>query len=48
MGFKKGRRSSEPADCVDVARKLAETMEIPFETVAAVTTANASSFFGLE
>jgi len=48
MGFKKGSRSSEPADCVDVARKLAETMETPFETVAAVTTANASSFFGLE
>mmetsp|Transcript_30323 Transcript_30323/g.72666 ORF Transcript_30323/g.72666 Transcript_30323/m.72666 type:complete len:295 (+) Transcript_30323:70-954(+) len=48
MGFKKGRRSSEPADCVDVARKLAETLEIPFETVATATTVNATTFFGLD
>lgn len=48
MGFKKGRRSSEPADCVEVAQKLAETISIPFETVATVTTTNAVTFFGLE
>ncbi|CAJ1916954.1 unnamed protein product [Cylindrotheca closterium] len=48
MGFKKGRRSSEPADCVDVARKLAETLEMPFETVATATTVNATTFFGLD
>jgi len=48
MGFKKGRRSSEPADCADVAKKLAETVGVPALTVGDVTTANAMSFFGIE
>ncbi|KAL9189516.1 hypothetical protein ACHAXT_009191 [Thalassiosira profunda] len=48
MGFKKGRRSSEPADCVDVARRLAETVGVPFETVCETTTANARRFFRIE
>jgi TatD family hydrolase len=48
MGFKKGRRSSEPADCVDVARKLAETMDKSFPTICDTTTASAIEFFGLE
>eukprot|EP00980_Cylindrotheca_fusiformis_P019716 scaffold6886_cov106-Cylindrotheca_fusiformis.AAC.5 len=47
MGFKKGRRSSEPADCVDVAKKLAETLDVPFPTVCETTSANAVEFFGL-
>ncbi|KAL3937325.1 MAG: hypothetical protein SGBAC_007555 [Bacillariaceae sp.] len=48
MGFKKGRRSSEPSDCVDVARKLAEALQKPFDLVATVTTRNATIFFGLD
>jgi TatD DNase family protein len=48
MGFKKGRRSSEPADCVDVAQKLAETLNVPFSTVCCTTTANAIKFFNIE
>lgn len=48
MGFKKDRRSSEPMDCIDVAAKVAETINVPFQTVCDVTTANALKFFGLE
>ena len=48
MGFKKGRRSSEPIDVIDVARKLSEVMVIPFEDVCKVTTATADSFFKLK
>ena len=47
MGFKKERRSSEPADCVDVARKLSETVGLPFEQVCQTTTANALQFFNI-
>jgi TatD DNase family protein len=48
MGFKKGRKSSEPADCIDVARKLAETINVPFSTVCDATTTNALEFFQLK
>jgi TatD DNase family protein len=47
MGFKKGRRRSEPADCVDVARKLSETIGQPFDEVCQRTTATALGFFGI-
>lgn len=48
MGFKKGRKSSEPSDCIDVARKLAETINVPFSTVCDATTTNAVEFFRLK
>jgi len=47
MGFKKGRRGSEPADCMDVAQKLAEVLGVPLDTVCEATTKNAADFFGL-
>lgn len=47
MGFQKGRRSSEPADCTEVARKVSEVMELPFATVCERTTLTACNFFGL-
>eukprot|EP00984_Skeletonema_dohrnii_P009797 scaffold3771_cov110-Skeletonema_dohrnii-CCMP3373.AAC.1 len=45
MGFKKGRKSSEPADCIEVARKLAETVDMTFSTVCEKTTTNAVDLF---
>ena len=45
MGFQRGRKSSEPADCIEVARKLAETIDIEFSTVCETTTASALDFF---
>ena len=45
MGFQRGRKSSEPADCIDVARKLAETIDIEFSSVCETTTASALEFF---
>ncbi len=48
MGFQKKRKSSEPADCVEVARKLAETINVSFSTVCDVTTSNALKFFRIE
>eukprot|EP00985_Skeletonema_marinoi_P004371 scaffold1911_cov150-Skeletonema_marinoi.AAC.1 len=45
MGFKKGRKSSEPADCIGVARKLAETVDMTFSTVCEKTTTNAVDLF---
>jgi len=47
MGFKKHRRESEPADCVDVAKKLSESIHRPLEEVCRATTQNAMEFFGL-
>lgn len=47
MGFKKGRKNSEPADVIDVAKKLGEVLDISFETVCEKTTENAISFFRL-
>ena len=47
MGFK-GRKSSEPADCMDVARKLGEVIKVPFSTVCKTTTLNAMECFGIE
>ena len=47
MGFKKGRRSSEPADCVDVARKLGEVIGLSYEDVCRITTENAMLFFNI-
>jgi TatD DNase family protein len=44
-GFTKERRSSEPADCVDVARKMGETVKVSFEEVCHLTTRNAMDFF---
>mmetsp|Transcript_14796 Transcript_14796/g.22412 ORF Transcript_14796/g.22412 Transcript_14796/m.22412 type:complete len:323 (+) Transcript_14796:107-1075(+) len=46
MGFK-GRKPSEPADCVDVARKLSEVIKVPFSTVCKTTTMNAMECFGI-
>lgn len=48
MGFKKKRRGSEPADVVDVARRLADVVGVPHETVFDVTTRTASAFFRLD
>ncbi len=47
MGFKRGRKSSEPADCIEVARKVAETIDLnlTFSTVCNATTTNAMEFF---
>jgi len=45
MGFKKGRRSSEPADAMDVARKIGEVVGVSLETVCETTTRNAVEFF---
>ena len=45
MGFKKGRRDSEPADCLDVGRKLSETMQLPFEAICEATATNTMNFF---
>jgi len=47
MGFKKGRRGSEPVDAVDVARKLSETIGAPFDMVCETTRASAQEFFRL-
>lgn len=48
MGFQKGKRkSSVPADCVDVAKQVATTLEVPFETVCETTTHTAQTFFGI-
>ncbi|KAL7427299.1 hypothetical protein ACHAXM_000794 [Skeletonema potamos] len=48
MGFQKGRKSSEPADCIEVARKLAETIDTNFSIVCETTTANALDFFRIK
>ena len=48
MGFQRGRKSSEPADCIEVARKLAETVDTNFSTVCDTTTANALDFFRMK
>jgi len=47
MGFKKGRKRSEPADCLDVARRLAEVLDVSVEDVCAATTRTALGFFRL-
>jgi len=47
MGFKKKKRFSEPADCVDVAKMIAATIDVPAVTVYDATTANAFRFFGI-
>ena len=48
MGFKKGRRSSEPIDVIDVAKALSEVTNVPFEQVYKITTDNALSFFNIK
>ena len=48
MGFKKKRKSSEPTDCIDVAKTLAETVGVSHSTVCDTTTANDLGFFGIE
>ena len=48
MGFQKKSRFSEPADVVDVARVLSETIKVPFEDLCRITTKTAKAFFGLE
>eukprot|EP00339_Tiarina_fusa_P002239 CAMPEP_0117084602 /NCGR_PEP_ID=MMETSP0472-20121206/59538_1 /TAXON_ID=693140 ORGANISM="Tiarina fusus, Strain LIS" /NCGR_SAMPLE_ID=MMETSP0472 /ASSEMBLY_ACC=CAM_ASM_000603 /LENGTH=310 /DNA_ID=CAMNT_0004813647 /DNA_START=27 /DNA_END=960 /DNA_ORIENTATION=+ len=46
MNFKsKERPNSEPADCVDVARKMGETLTVPFDEVCDFTTETALNFF---
>mmetsp|Transcript_22989 Transcript_22989/g.33934 ORF Transcript_22989/g.33934 Transcript_22989/m.33934 type:complete len:294 (-) Transcript_22989:562-1443(-) len=45
MGFKKGRRGSEPSDCADVANQLSKTMKVPLALVCETTTKNATTFF---
>jgi TatD DNase family protein len=47
MGFKKNQRFSEPADCVDVAKQLSESIDRPFEEVCKTTTQTAMEFFRL-
>lgn len=48
MNFKKGRKSSEPIDVVDVARKIGQVLAIPFEEVASTTFKTTSSLFRLD
>lgn len=48
MGFQKGRRGSEPADVVDVARRLADTLGETHERVFEATTKTARAFFRLD
>lgn len=45
MGFQRGRRSSEPADCCEVARRVGEVLNVPFATVCEVTSKTAANFF---
>lgn len=45
MSFKKGRRHSEPADIIDVAKTLSDVIGMPYKTVCAATTENARRFF---
>jgi TatD DNase family protein len=47
MGFK-GRKPSEPADCVDIARKLSDTVRDPFSIVCETTMLNAKKFFNID
>jgi len=39
--------SSEPIDCIDIAKKLSETINISFEEVCETTTNNAMEFFNI-
>eukprot|EP00804_Cyclotella_cryptica_P003053 CCRYP_006051-RA/>CCRYP_006051-RA protein AED:0.04 eAED:0.04 QI:526/1/1/1/0.5/0.33/3/2877/340 len=48
MGFQKGRRSSEPADCIEVARKVSEVIDLPFARVCEMTTSTACNCFGIK
>ena len=45
MGFRKDRRSSEPADVVDVAKRLSEVYGLAHGDVCETTTNTATSFF---
>ncbi len=47
MGFKKGRKRSEPADCIDVAKKLSESLNEPLKSVCKATYRNTVDFFKL-
>lgn len=47
-GQKRNKSSSEPADCVDIARRLSESISRPFEEVCKATTETAMDFFRLE
>ena len=47
-GTKRNSRCSEPADCIDVARQLSESIGRPFEEVGKTTTETAIDFFHLE
>lgn len=46
MPFRKGRTGvSEPADLIDLARKVSHVLDMPVEDVCQVTTQNAQDFF---
>jgi len=45
MGFRKDRKGSEPVDCLDVARKLSETVNVPLASVCRITFENSMNFF---
>ena len=45
MGYRKGRRSSEPVDVVDVAKRLSEVYGLARGDVCETTTNTATSFF---
>ena len=45
MGFKKGRRSNEPVDVMDVAKRLSEVYGLAHGDVCERTTNTATSFF---
>ena len=47
-GQKRNKSSSEPADCVDIAKQLSESINRPFEEVCKATTETAMDFFRLK
>jgi len=47
MGFVKGRRNSEPADTVGVARRVAAVKGVPYDELCRATTATAIKVFEL-
>ncbi len=47
-GIKRKSRCSEPADCIDVAKQLSESIDRPFEEVCNITTETAVQFFYLK
>uniref|UniRef100_A0A7S2V1W4 TatD related DNase n=1 Tax=Fibrocapsa japonica TaxID=94617 RepID=A0A7S2V1W4_9STRA len=48
MGFVKGRKRSEPADVVNVAQQISETLGIPLQDVCGITMQTTKSFFQID